>query len=579
MLQHENFYAAPCRPRERGAALITVVLISLLLLAAGGAFIAVAARSVKNAYGSTPETQAYYAAEAGAQAALNVMRGQVQPAPLFDTSSAAAAANKVTLRQMESIPTLSRWLTYNNTFSPPRVTLTSGYTQQSGMAYSVSATDPDNTRTVTFSVEGYFPDNGNSLSLPFGNDNNNKVTITYAPPTNPATVDLTGSKPFGTLQFTPTKPVFTSNTIADFYPQGINFNLKITQTSPYPATSAAPLILTLKCKITGVISTTAAQNTVTLAFPNLSNNLGGVSYVRAATTQALSYTATNSITPPTVTAPDPYRLVLKVTGYGPSYAEKHLQLMVSRLAFDFKANAAVTLRGSDSGGAMGFSVGDSAQYSYTGDDKAGGPGLPAFVVTNGSDYTTTSGVLSGSGSQVTGTSQVQQISPTDLSSFLRDADGARALVSALRESAQGDYWPVDSTGPANDRYFPAGTTPNTYGADVPKGLFTFVDGDAALPPAGGAGWLVVTGTLDMRGAADFKGVIMVLGKGEVLRDGGGNGTTLGSIVVAKFGDTGGFLAPTFSTSGGGASAVQYDSKWVETALMRLGPRVVGVSEY
>src|SRR5215213_10345386 len=143
MSKHEKTYAAPGRPGERGVALITAVLISMLLLAAGGALIMVAARSVKNAYGSTPETQAYYAAEAGAQAALNVLRGHVQPTPLFNAGSASAAENKITFRQMESIPTLSRWFTYNTTFSPARVTLTSNYTRQSGMAYNVSVTDPD----------------------------------------------------------------------------------------------------------------------------------------------------------------------------------------------------------------------------------------------------------------------------------------------------------------------------------------------------------------------------------------------------------------------------------------------------
>jgi hypothetical protein len=49
MLKHETPYPAAGRSHERGAALITAVLISMLLLAAGGAFIMVAARSVKNA--------------------------------------------------------------------------------------------------------------------------------------------------------------------------------------------------------------------------------------------------------------------------------------------------------------------------------------------------------------------------------------------------------------------------------------------------------------------------------------------------------------------------------------------------
>src|SRR5215204_1723126 len=289
MLRHEPAHAPADRHAERGAALITATLISLLLLAAGCAFIMVAARSIKNAYGSTPETQAYYAAEAGAQAALNALRGQVQPVPLFNTASATAAENKITFRQMESIPTLSRWLTYNTAYSPARVTLTSSYTQANGMAYNVSVTDPDNTRTVIFGVAGSFPTTatGDLLKYQFGSTNQNQVTLTYAPPTtNPATVDLTGSKPFGTLTFTPKNAAqFAGFTIAD---PGIDFYLTITQSAPYPATSAAPLTLVLKCKITGVISPTAANNTVQLVFPTLSNNLGGVSYVRTTSTATVS---------------------------------------------------------------------------------------------------------------------------------------------------------------------------------------------------------------------------------------------------------------------------------------------------
>ncbi|HSP62247.1 MAG TPA: hypothetical protein VLQ90_04625 [Pyrinomonadaceae bacterium] len=40
-----------------------------------------------------------------------------------------------------------------------------------------------------------------------------------------------------------------------------------------------------------------------------------------------------------------------------------------------------------------------------------------------------------------------------------------------------------------------------------------------------------------------------------------------------------FLAPSFNTSGGGNSAVQYDSNAVRQALNVSGPRVRGVHEY
>src|SRR3954469_8127086 len=84
---------------ERGAALISMLLISMLLLAAGGALILTTAMSATNSVDSNAETQAYYAAQAGLQSTLNVLRGNVAPSPLFDTSSSTADANKITFRK------------------------------------------------------------------------------------------------------------------------------------------------------------------------------------------------------------------------------------------------------------------------------------------------------------------------------------------------------------------------------------------------------------------------------------------------------------------------------------------------
>jgi len=73
--------------------------------------------------------------------------------------------------------------------------------------------------------------------------------------------------------------------------------------------------------------------------------------------------------------------------------------------------------------------------------------------------------------------------------------------------------------------------------------------------------------LTMRGNTNFKGVILVLGQGELERNGGGNGDILGGITIAKFGRTSGnFLAPSFTTNGGGNSNIQYDSNSLTNAL-------------
>jgi hypothetical protein len=92
--------------------------------------------------------------------------------------------------------------------------------------------------------------------------------------------------------------------------------------------------------------------------------------------------------------------------------------------------------------------------------------------------------------------------------------------------------------------------------------------------------LIVTGNLTLNGNPSFEGLILVLGGGHVIRNGGGNGDIYGAISVAKFNvnGNGGFQAPYFDTSGGGNSLMQYDSDAVRKALNISGPRALGVHE-
>lgn len=165
------------RKHERGAALISVLLISLLLLSAGGALILTTSMSATNAIDATAEMQAYYGAEAGLQAALNVMRGNVEPhTPVSGGGLLGGILSLVNLivnntltflgaitpavGNLDSDPLtnpdgtpfpnrLSRWLLYN--YRSPgmsyddRVTVSSNYGPLSGAAYSVTLSDPDNT--------------------------------------------------------------------------------------------------------------------------------------------------------------------------------------------------------------------------------------------------------------------------------------------------------------------------------------------------------------------------------------------------------------------------------------------------
>jgi hypothetical protein len=80
MRSHKPASHCENRAGERGAALITAVLLSLLL-AAGGILILTSTMTGITARDSTAEMQAYYAAEAGVARVLEVLRGNVQSSP------------------------------------------------------------------------------------------------------------------------------------------------------------------------------------------------------------------------------------------------------------------------------------------------------------------------------------------------------------------------------------------------------------------------------------------------------------------------------------------------------------------
>src|ERR1043166_493014 len=172
------------RKSERGAALIMVLFASLLILAGALMLVLTTTITATNAISSTDEMQAYYAAEAGLQDALNVLRGNVAPHPNDGSKmNFKNAINVGTSNNPSSgVPQLSRWLVYNYpSGTPDRVTLSPGYSPTDGIAYAITGiSDPDNSREVIYSTAGGF--NSNSLStsastLSLGGG----VTLTYTP--------------------------------------------------------------------------------------------------------------------------------------------------------------------------------------------------------------------------------------------------------------------------------------------------------------------------------------------------------------------------------------------------------------
>jgi hypothetical protein len=146
--KQKHMRLASQRSSERGAALLTTLLVSTLLLAAGSALIVSTSLSTTTEIDATAEMQAYAAAEAGLESTLNVLRGNVAPdASLsgtkisFLTAVTPATSNKV--GDNSGLPRLSGWLPYSSSYTD-RVAITANYAPQNGFAYKISVRDPDN---------------------------------------------------------------------------------------------------------------------------------------------------------------------------------------------------------------------------------------------------------------------------------------------------------------------------------------------------------------------------------------------------------------------------------------------------
>jgi hypothetical protein len=108
---------------------------------------------------------------------------------------------------------------------------------------------------------------------------------------------------------------------------------------------------------------------------------------------------------------------------------------------------------------------------------------------------------------------------------------------------------------------------STFGTDaVPR--ITYFNGDATV--SGGAGVLVVTGTLTFNGNTNFDGLILVIGQGVMNVHGGGGGQVNGEVLIANtnshtapYGQLATLGSPTLNWTGGGSNFIQYNSCWAD----------------
>ncbi|HEX8096909.1 MAG TPA: hypothetical protein VF507_02680 [Pyrinomonadaceae bacterium] len=600
------------RARERGAALITVLLTSTLLLTMGGALILSTSMSMTNAVDTTSEARAYYAAEAGLQASLNVLRGNVQPNPLptpIPVGGAIPDADKISFRgavtrSVSNLSTdpatlsggaafpfrLSQWLQYNYTPSgsayADRIVLSpdaANYSPLNGTAYGVEVSEVEDTQTITYSTSAVFT--GGSSSYTFGSAGTTG-TITYTP--QPVTTVSASSPIAADLgSFTMSK-TGSGATI----PKNSQINLRIDVYAPWRGT------IVMGGTVSGSVDNGGTN--VKITFSSNSARVVGTLFTLGSNPVIMnSNKGTPSFTlASTVTAPEPRKLRVRSTGYGPKGARKVLEMIVSRFKYEVQPSAPIVRRGSDDGTLMTFDLGTSGAKRYSGKDVSNiQPKLPVIAIKT-QDWTVAN-VGIGKGATIdsprfaildidtipspwpltlvpapsyTPSPPTTQAYPQYASTpdFLVTADAARQFLNDMQEYAQ-----------ARGRYFSTLTgyaDSNNDAANVANPAFTFVDGDCTL--YGGAGMLIVTGNLVFEGNNDFQGIILVLGRGRVTRSGTGNGQVLGGWMVASFSRTGttGFTAPYFDVSGGGSGKFYYDTKSIDAANKTAGSVVVSEVE-
>lgn len=590
------------RENERGSAMVMALLVSFLLLVASAGLILESSMNSQNITDATTEQQAYNAAESGIQSAMNVLRGNVVPNPLLDTSKPATdAANKIDFikalqlstsnlsADSTTYPRLSRWLGYDSTCTDRVVIGAATCNTQSGYAYTLSISDPDNTGgVVSYNTTGRLFDNdGTDTAQKTYGTNPNKVVVKYYPVT---VTDLNTSAGaantnFGRFNVTITG---TGASIAAFN----RFEIVIAMTKPYTANRV----------IRGYIETNAGATnlppkiifdaqTFTLIGSTMMLNFAWGSPQNVSVIgppQRYGYEATlnlgDSVLTGTITSPEPTRLLLKSTGYGPRGSEKRLEAIIQKNFFNgMSAPATLTLVGPPSttspNTAFTFNPGSSNVTVYSGDDAVSTDIIPPIGTTNGTNLDTVQASVDGqpphpfNGTVIGAPSDVSGEMPN----WLATPAALDAVVRSLATVAQ-----------SSGRFFPSGQQPATFGDNTTGQGITFCDGDCQFTGNGG-GILVVTGKLTLSGSFSFNGLILVTGQAGVDRSGGGNGTIQGNIVVAPYvgsriedgidpTSTATFLAPQYNLSGGGNSTVVYNSASVAGGLVAVSNFVLGVVE-
>jgi hypothetical protein len=568
------------RENEKGAAMVMVLLLSMLLLVASAGILLETSLNTANVTDSTAEQQAYNAAESGIQSAINVLRGNVPPSPLLNPSgSKTDLSNRIDFRKAVTLKSsniesdwgsdqplrLSRWLNYG--YRPargePRVTLgvsdPRDYNPYDGYAFSLSLSDPDNTgRIISYRTEGGFYDSKQTprwrQEITLGTSPNT-ARLVYVPSGLVNNLDVssgTANTNFGRFLIGPAAgPVVIS--------EPIRFQIIVTMKAPYTTSRI----------IRGFVKagTYAANGSVDIDFDSLEYEVMGSRIKLDADPLKAAIGGLTTVSG-TMSQAEPYRLVIRSTGYGPRGAVKILEATIQKNFFNgMSAPATLTLIGGPGAGFL-FDAGTSQQVTYSGQDVvAPNVIIPPIGTTNDDNLDKVLANLSGRGHKADVIGYPANIE-AELPFWLQSTQNLDQTVRALKTVAD-----------ASGRYY-KNVEPSDIGNNANATGITFVDGDLSIRQDGG-GILIVTGKLTLHGAFKFNGLIIVTGSGGVDRRGGGNGVIQGNVVVAPYNPdrlNDGFLMPKYDMSGGGNSEMVYNSSSVGNGMTAVSNFVLGVAE-
>jgi Tfp pilus assembly protein PilX len=482
---------------QRGAALVTVLLVSLLLVTACAAMLSAVGASSKNNTDALTEAKSYWAAESGLQATISYLRNT--PNMTYSAALAQQTAGTLPVSGPNGVGTET--------------------------SYRVVISDPDNSEaSTTYTTTGVFAvtSAGPWESTKYFPDSTavDRTELTYVPPPSaPITFNHPDTAPYPHMGSFRVTKVGNGGTITQ-----VLFRIDYQMIEPRPDTRS----------IRGTIAIGGSGPEIDYDFYSYQLSGGTIALcpsdqcVTSGTEFAnisLSVPVAGSADTPNyarIGPVDPYRLKVLSTGYGPNGAVKQLEGIIQKNFFNDSAGGSpLQMMGPNAN----FQPGPSSRMEING-GSAPSVGVCDATSLNTVNTAHTNGTLT----------PPPAITCNETPAWLSNPIALDQLVQRLRQSASNSGRYFLNTSPSNTQGWGNFTTGT--------GL-TFCEGSCTLGGNNeGGGILVVTGTLLTSGNPRFKGLVLVTGPyvdtgnpGGIVRNGGGNEVFIGNIVVAPYNPT------------------------------------------